>query len=448
MFEAITDKMSRALRAIRGLHRISEANVADALAHVKTALLGADVHYKVAKDFIARVQERCLGQKVLLGVTPGQQLIREIHAELVALLGGGEAVDFFGRRPLRLVLVGLHGSGKTTTTVKLAALLREKGYRPAVIACDVHRPAAIDQLEQLAQKADILFYGDRRETDVLSVATAGLTWAEGQAADAILWDTAGRLQIDEPLIQELKELRTRVRTQEILLVADAALGQEAVNVAQHFHEALSLTGIILSKMDGDARGGAALSMKSVASVPIRFIGTGEKISDLEVFHADRIAQRILGMGDIVSLVEKTEAVIDRQESEKLAEKIRRSSFSLEDFLQHLRRFRTTGSIGSLLQYFPNSHQLSSEEADRRFKKLEAMISSMTPQERRHPEILQGQRRLRIARGSGTSLAEVNSLLKQFRQMQRLMKKTKNAQGRRELQRMMAQMGLEEPPSWG
>ncbi|MDR3143817.1 MAG: signal recognition particle protein [Puniceicoccales bacterium] len=446
MFEAIADKMSRALRAIRGLHRISEANVTDALAHVKTALLGADVHYKVAKDFIARVQERCLGQKVLLGVTPGQQLIREIHAELVALLGGDGAADFFGRRPLKLVLVGLHGSGKTTTSVKLAVMLREKAYRPAVIACDVHRPAAIDQLEQLAQKADIPFYSLRGETDVLSIAAAGLSWAEGQAADAILWDTAGRLQIDEPLIQELKDLRMRVKPQEILLVADAALGQEAVNVAQHFHKAVSLTGIILSKMDGDARGGAALSMKSVAQVPIRFIGTGEKVSDLEIFHAERVAQRILGMGDIVSLVEKTEAVIDRQESEKLAEKIRRSSFSLEDFLQHLRRFQTTGSIGSLLQYFPNSHHLSSEEADRRFKRLEAMISSMTPQERRHPEILHGQRRLRIARGSGTKLAEVNSLLKQFRQMQQMMKRTKSAQGRRELQRMMAQMDLEEAPS--
>ena len=446
MFEAITDKMSQAIRAIRGLNKISEANVADALAHVKTALLNADVHYKVAKEFITRVQTECLGKKVTLGVTPGQQLIREIHEELVALLGG-KASDFFARKPLRILMLGLHGSGKTTTTVKLAAMLQKKGYRPAVIACDVDRPAAIDQLEQLAQQASIPFYGDRDERRVLSIASKGLDWAKQESCDAILWDTAGRLQIEDALVQELKEIQSLIQAQEVLLVADSALGQEAVNVAKHFHEALTLTGIVLTKLDGDARGGAAISMKSVTQVPIRFIGTGEKISDLEIFHADRIAQRILGMGDIVSFVEKTEEIIDQRESERLAEKIKRSSFTLEDFLQQLRKFQTAGSVGSLLQYFPGSNRISSEDADKRFKKVEAMISSMTLKERQHPDIIHGPRRVRIANGSGTTLADVNSLLKQFRHMQQMMKKTKSAHGRRELQQMMAKMGMENPLSF-
>ncbi|MDR0445272.1 MAG: signal recognition particle protein [Puniceicoccales bacterium] len=439
MFEVITDKMSQAIRAMRGLNKISEANVADALVRVKTALLASDVHYKVVKEFIANVQAKCLGQKVVVGATPGQQLIHGIHSELVALLGG-ESPNFFALKPLRILMVGLHGSGKTTTTIKLAAMLQKKGYHPAVIACDVYRPAAIDQLEQLAQQASLPFYGDREEKRAVSIASSGLAWAKEHSADAILWDTAGRLQIDDVLIQELKDMRSAIQPQEILLVADSALGQEAVNVAKHFHEALTLTGIVLTKLDGDARGGAAVSMKSVTQVPIRFMGTGEKISDLEIFHADRMAQRILGMGDVISLVEKAQEVVDQQEAERLAEKMKHATFTLDDFLQQMRKIQNMGSVSSLLQHLPGMNSMSSEDADKRFKRVGAVVSSMTLKERRHPDIIHGQRRVRIAKGSGTTLADVNSLLKQFHYMKQMMKKMKNTHGRKELQQMMAQMG--------
>jgi signal recognition particle subunit SRP54 len=439
MFEVITDKMSQAIRAIRGLNKISEANIADALVRIKTALLAADVHYKVVKEFIANVQTRCLGQKVVVGVTPGQQLIHEIHSELVTLLGG-ESSDFFALKPLRILMVGLHGSGKTTTTIKLAAMLRKKGYQPAVIACDVYRPAAIDQLEQLAQQASLAFYAHRKEKNVVSIALSGLAWAKEHSADAILWDTAGRLQIDDVLVQELKDVRSAIQPQEILLVADSALGQEAVNVAKRFHEALMLTGIVLTKLDGDARGGAAVSMKSVTQVPIRFMGMGEKISDLEIFHADRMAQRILGMGDVISLVEKAQEAVSQQEAERLAEKIKRATFTLDDFLQQMRKIQNMGSVASLLQYLPGVRHMSAENVDKRLKQMEAIIFSMTLKERQHPDIIHGQRRVRIASGSGTTLADVNSLLKQFHCMKQMMKKMKNAHGRKELQRMMAQMG--------
>ncbi|HKB56864.1 MAG TPA: signal recognition particle receptor subunit alpha, partial [Lacunisphaera sp.] len=305
MFENLTEKLSSALRHLRGMGSLSEANMADALKEVRAALLAADVHFKVAREFIDRVQLQCAGQAVLKSVTPGQQVVKIIHDELVKLLGEG-TTELAQKRPLKVLMVGLHGSGKTTSTAKLGKLLKKKGARPFVVACDVNRPAAIDQLEILAKQEELGFYGDRVSKDVPAIGARGLELALQQSADVILFDTAGRLQIDQDLIEEVKRLHAKVQPDEVLLVVDGALGQEAVNVAKAFHDALSLTGLVLTKLDGDARGGAALSIKAVTGVPIKFIGTGEKTADFEPFHPDRLASRILGMGDVVSLVEKVQ----------------------------------------------------------------------------------------------------------------------------------------------
>ena len=302
MFESLTDKLGSALRNLRGVGQLSEANMADALKEVRTALLAADVHFKVAKDFVERVQAQCVGQEVLKGVAPGQQVVKIIHDELVRLLGEGET-NLSAARPLKILMVGLHGSGKTTSTAKLGKLLKKRGYRPFVAACDIYRPAAIDQLEILAKQEELGFYADRASRDVPAIGTAALAAASAATADCIIFDTAGRLQIDAGLIEEVKQLRARVQPDEVLLVVDGALGQEAVNVAKTFHEALTLTGLILTKLDGDARGGAALSIKSITGVPIKFIGTGEKSGDFDTFDRDRLASRILGRGDVVSRVD-------------------------------------------------------------------------------------------------------------------------------------------------
>jgi signal recognition particle subunit SRP54 len=330
MFESLTDKLSSALRNLRGVGKLTEENMADALKEVRTALLAADVHFKVAREFVERVQTQCAGQEVLKGVTPGQQIVKIINDELVRLLGEGET-GLSPARPLKILMVGLQGAGKTTTTAKLGRHLRKKGYTtPFVVACDVQRPAAIDQLEILAQQEEIGFYGDRGSKDVIAIGAAGLAEAHRQNADVILFDTAGRLQIDTNLIEEVQRLRAKIQPDEVLLVADGALGQEAVNVAKAFHEALQLTGLVLTKLDGDARGGAALSIKSITGVPIKFVGTGEKTADFDTFYPDRLASRILGMGDVVSLVEKAQENIDQKEAEKMAEKLRKADFNLED----------------------------------------------------------------------------------------------------------------------
>jgi signal recognition particle subunit SRP54 len=441
MFETLTDRLSSALRNLRGVGKLSEENMTDALKEVRTALLSADVHFKVAREFIDRVQEQVVGQEVLKGVTPGQQLVKIIHDELVRLLGEG-ANELSPARPLKILMVGLHGSGKTTSTAKLGRLLKKRGYHaPHVVACDVYRPAAIDQLEILAKQEELGFSCDRTSKDVPAIGVAGLAAARAARADAVIFDTAGRLQIDEDLIQEVKRLRERIEPDEVLLVADGALGQEAVNVAKAFHEALSLTGLILTKMDGDARGGAALSIKSITSVPIKFVGVGEKVADFEVFHPDRLASRILGMGDVVSLVEKAQETIDEKDAEKMAEKLRKADFNLEDFLSQLQQVKKMGSMESILGMLPGMNGLKLEgDADKSMGRTEAIIKSMTVQERRKPEILNGSRRLRIANGAGVKVVEVNQLLKQFQQMQKMMKMFKGSKGKKMMRQMEAMRG--------
>ena len=445
MFENLTDRLSSALRNLRGVGKLSEENMTDALKEVRTALLSADVHFKVAREFIDRVQQKVIGEEVLKGVTPGQQIVKIIHDELVRLLGEGQT-ELSPARPLKILMVGLHGSGKTTSSAKLGRLLKKRGYHaPHLVACDVYRPAAIDQLEILAKQEELGFTSDRTSKDVPAIGAARLAAARAANAAVVIFDTAGRLQIDEDLIAEVKRLRERVEPDEVLLVADGALGQEAVNVAKAFHEALSLTGLILTKLDGDARGGAALSIKSITGVPIKFAGTGEKTGDFEVFHPDRLASRILGMGDVVSLVEKAQETIDQDEAEKMAEKLRKADFNLEDFLSQLQQVKKMGSMQSILGMLPGMNGLKLDgDAEKAMGRTEAIIKSMTLQERRKPEILNGSRRLRIANGAGVKVVEVNQLLKQFQQMQKMMKMLKGSKGKkmmRQMEAMRAQGGM-------
>ncbi len=438
MFESLTDKLTGALRNLRGVGQLSEANMAEALKEVRAALLAADVHFKVAREFIDRVQAEVTGQQVLKSVTPSQQVVKIIHDELVKLLGEG-TTELTAKRPLKVLMVGLHGSGKTTSTAKLGKLLKKKGARPFVVACDVYRPAAIDQLEILAKQEELGFYADRVSKDVPAIGTAALDIALQQNADVILFDTAGRLQIDADLIEEVKKLHARIQPDEVLLVADGALGQEAVNVAKAFHEALSLTGLILTKLDGDARGGAALSIKSVTGVPIKFIGTGEKTADFEPFYPDRLASRILGMGDVVSLVEKAQETIDQKEAERMAEKMRKADFNLEDFLAQMQQVKKMGSMQSIMGMMPGMSGMQiPDDAEKQMKRTEAIIQSMTLQERRKPALLNGSRRMRIASGAGVKVLEVNQLIKQFEQMQKLMKMMKGG-NQKKLMRQMEQM---------
>lgn len=440
MFESLTDKLSHALRNLRGVGKLSEDNMADALKEVRTALLGADVHFKVAREFVERVQAQCVGQQVLMGVTPGQQIVKIIHDELVRLLGEG-TTELSAARPLKIVMVGLHGSGKTTSTVKLGRLLKKKGYRPLVAACDVYRPAAIDQLEILAKQEELGFYADRASRDVPAIGKAAFNAAREAGCDCIIFDTAGRLQIDHDLIEEVKKLTAQIQPDEILLVADGALGQEAVNVAKAFHEALTLTGLILTKLDGDARGGAALSIKAITGVPIKFIGTGEKPADFDTFHPDRLASRILGMGDVVSLVERAQETIDEKEAAKMAEKLRKADFNLEDFLAQMQQIKKLGSMESILGMMPGMNGVKLDgDAEKSMGRTEAIIYSMTLQERRKPEILNGNRRLRIANGAGVKVVEVNQLLKQFQQMQKMMKMFKGGGAKKMMRQMEAMKG--------
>ncbi len=437
MFESLTEKLGNALRNLRGIGKLTEENMAETLKEVRTALLAADVHFKVAREFVERVQTQCVGQDVLKGVSPGQQIVKIIHDELVRLLGEG-TTDLSTARPLKVLMVGLHGSGKTTSTAKLGKLLKKRGYRPFVVACDVHRPAAIDQLEILASQEELGFYCDRVSKDVPAIGTAGLEAARVATADAIIFDTAGRLQIDADLIEEVKNLHARIQPDEVFLVADGALGQEAVNVAKAFHDALALTGLVLTKMDGDARGGAALSIKSIANVPIKFIGTGEKTGDFDTFYPDRLASRILGMGDVVSLVERAQENIDQKEAEKMAEKLRKADFNLEDFLAQMQQIKKMGSMQSIMSMMPGMSGMQLPEgSEKQMARTEAIIKSMTIQERRKPELLNGNRRKRIADGSGTKIVEVNQLMKQFTQMQQMMKMFKGGGMKKAMRQMEA-----------
>lgn len=442
MFEGITENLSKALRNLRGLGKLTDENMAEALGEVRKALLSADVHFKVARDFVERVKAECVGLEVVKSVTPGQQVVKIISDELEKLLGAGET-ELSPVRPLKILMVGLHGSGKTTTSAKLAALLRRQGLNPALVACDVYRPAAIDQLEILGKQTGVPVYSDRGSKDVPEIGARLGNLALKNGAGAVIFDTAGRLQIDAGLIDEIKRLKAVVSPGEVLLVADAALGQEAVGVAKAFNEAVGVTGVVMTKLDGDARGGAALSIRAVSGSPIKFAGTGEKISDIEAFHADRMAQRILGMGDIVSLVEKAQENIDMREAAKMAEKLRRADFNLEDFLSQMRQIKKLGSLGGIMKMLPGiggSGIEIGEKEEARVRRMEAIILSMTPAERRSPSIINARRRMRIAGGSGTQVRDVNTLLKQFEQMRKMMKMMKGGKGRRMMSSLMSGFG--------
>ena len=441
MFDALSDKLQKTFRNLRGIGKISETNVTEALREVRMALLDADVNFKVAKQFIARVKEKSLGEEVVASIQPGQQIVKIISDEMVALLGAERSELDLPRgfaQPLSLMMCGLHGSGKTTSSGKLARLLAAEGRKPLLVGADVYRPAAMDQLETLAKQIDVPCFLMRGEQDVLKIADGAMAQAKADGIDVVIFDTAGRLQIDEPLVQELVQLRDRVQPREILLVLDSATGQEAVSVATHFDEALGITGAILTKLDGDARGGAALSFREVTGKPIKFAGTGEKLDDFEPFHPDRMASRILGMGDVVSLVEKAAEAIDEETALKLEERMKKGHFTLEDFLDQLRQIKKLGSLESIVEMLPGGGSAIKgsdlDKGEKEFRQMEAMICSMTPQERRAPVILNARRRRRIAAGSGTTVAALNSLLKRFGEMQKMMKKMGK------FQKMMAKMG--------
>jgi signal recognition particle subunit SRP54 len=443
MFDSLSGRLQNVFRNLRGLGKISETNVSDALRDVRMALLDADVNFQVAKDFIEKVKSQAVGQQVIQSVQPGQQMIKIIHDELVTLLGSENAGLALSGNPACILMCGLHGSGKTTSSAKLARLLVKQGRKPLLVAADVYRPAAMDQLQTLAQKLDVPIYLKQGETDVLYIAREALKMAAETQRDTVIFDTAGRLQIDEPLVQELVRLRDLIRPSEVLLVIDAATGQEAVNVATHFDKALQLTGAILTKLDGDARGGAALSFKSVVGKPIKFMGTGEKPEDFEPFHPERMAQRILGMGDVVTLVERAAEAVDQEKAMELEEKMRKGIFTLEDFLMQLREMKKMGPIENLVGLLPGGADMikgvDMRKSERDFRRMEGIICGMTPKERRNPQILNAKRRQRIAKGSGVTVAEVNTLLRRFEEMQGMMKKLGK------MQKMMGKFGGKLPP---
>ena len=427
MFGSLSSKLQNAFRNLRGLGKISEANVGDSLREVRMALLEADVNFKVARDFIERVKTKAIGAEVVQSIQPGQQIVKIIHDELVDLLGSQNAALKLDGNPSSILMVGLHGSGKTTSSGKLARLLQKQGRQPLLVAADVYRPAAMDQLETLGKQIEIPVFLKRGETDVLKIAREALDFARANSRNVLIFDTAGRLQIDELLVQELVRLRDLVKPQEILLVLDAATGQEAVNVATHFDQALQITGSILTKLDGDARGGAALSMKAVTGKPIKFAGMGEKLDEFELFHPERMASRILGMGDVVSLVERAADSVNEADARRMEEKMRKGQFTLEDFLEHLRAMKKLGSLESIVGMLPGGAEMLKQQGDlskqeKEFKRMEAMICGMTPQERKSPQILNAKRRVRIAKGSGVSVTELNTMLNKFGEMQQMMKK--------------------------
>ena len=434
MFSQLGDKLQDIFKDLRGHGTISEANINDALRQVRLALLEADVDFQVAKKFIARVKDKALGEDVLRSVTPGQQIVKIFHDELTALLGG-DAAPLNLQRPARILMVGLNGAGKTTSSAKLARYLKKQGRTPVLIACDLQRPAAIEQLATLGKQVDVPVYTPAPdEKDVVRSAKASITWAQAQTQNVEIFDTAGRQEIDEPLVQELKRLRDFLQPQEILLVADAATGQQAVSVATHFNDALQITGIILTKLDGDARGGAALSMREVTERPIKFGGTGEKLDQFEPFVPDRLAGRILGMGDIVGLVEKAAEAVDEEEAARLEKKLRSASFDFNDFLAQFKMMRRMGPLENIIGMLPGMSNVPGLSVDeKQLRRVEAIVLSMTAQERRKPDILNARRRQRIARGSGRTVTEVNDLLQRFNQMRKLMKNAGK------MKRMMAQM---------
>ena len=426
-FEGLSSRLQAITKKIKGEARITESNMKEMLREVKLALLEADVNYKIVKEFINNVQEKALGQEVMKSLKPGEQVVKIVKDEMVELLGGTESkINISPNPPTIIMLVGLQGSGKTTTAGKLANLLRKQGKKPLLVACDVYRPAAIKQLQVVGGQLNIPVYSEENVKDVVGIARRAMSTAMSKLNDVVILDTAGRLHVDEELMQELQNVKKSVRPHEILLVVDAMTGQDAVNVANEFNTQVGIDGVILTKLDGDTRGGAALSVKKVTGAPIKFAGVGEKLSELEVFHPDRMASRILGMGDVLSIIEKAEANLDLEEAEKLEAQLKKNKFDLNDYLAQLKQVKKMGSFSSILKMIPGMNKLGDIKVDdKEFDKIEAMINSMSAEERANPKILNGSRRKRIAKGSGRQVSEINRFMDSFEMTQKMMKQMKN-----------------------
>ncbi|MHC1698289.1 MAG: signal recognition particle protein [Geobacteraceae bacterium] len=428
MFDSLSDKLDQIFKKLRGQGVMTEENIKDALREVRLVLLEADVNFKVVKDFVERVKDRAIGSQVLQSLSPGQQVIKIVHDELVSLMGGGEdnSLNLAAKPPVAIMLVGLQGSGKTTSCGKLAKYLKAQRRKPLLVPADVYRPAAIEQLKTLGSQLSLEVFDSRADQNPVDICREALRYAALSGFDTVLFDTAGRLQIDEVLMQELVQIKAVVDPVEILLVADAMTGQEAVNVATGFDASLDLTGVVLTKLDGDAKGGAALSIKAVTGKPVKFVGLGEKLDALEVFHADRLVSRILGMGDVLTLIEKAQATFDQGESLKLQQKLKKNQYDLEDFRNQLQQMKQMGSLESIMSLIPGMGKMMKQmegagPSEKELKRIEAIIDSMTRDERANPSILNGSRRLRISKGSGTTVQEVNQLLKRFAEALKIVK---------------------------
>jgi len=428
MFESLSDKLQDIFNRLGKRGVLREEDVKQVMREIRLALLEADVNYKVVKEFTSEVRDKAVGEEVSRALNPAQQVIKIVHQELVDTLGEPGRLQLSGQAPYVIMLVGLQGSGKTTTAAKLALHLRSQGHFPMMVAADVYRPAAIEQLEVLGRQLSIPVYSESPEADPPAITRRSLGAARERGSDVVILDTAGRLQIDDQMMAELESIRDKVDPVEVLLIADAMTGQEAVNIADGFNKRVGLTGLVLTKVDGDARGGAAISMRSVTGVPIKFLGTGEKLNELELFHPDRLASRILGMGDMLSLIERAEDAFDAEQAAEMEKKLRKGEFDLEDFLDQLRQVRRMGPLQEILEMVPRMGNamrgvdLDQAEAEKQLKYVEAIILSMTPEERHNPRVLNGSRRRRIAEGSGTSVQQVNQLISQHRQMKRMMKR--------------------------